>query len=95
MASSSLEKQVIELKDTIRLLNKTMESLQKSLDAALAREEEYLREKKNLQEQINYLTNKIYGSSSERRVKNSDIEGQQSLELFNEAEETADEELGL
>ena len=54
MASSSLEKQVIELKDTIRLLNRTMESLQKSLDAALAREEEYLREKKNLQEQINY-----------------------------------------
>ena len=92
MASSSLEKQVIELKDTIRLLNRTMESLQKSLDAALAREEEYLREKKNLQEQINYLTNKIYGSSSEKRVKNTDIEGQQSLELFNEAEEAADEE---
>lgn len=85
MSASSLEKQVIELKDTINNLNKAMATLQKSLDAALAREEEHLREKRNLQEQVDYLTNKIYGSSSEKRSKNSGIDGQ--FNLFDEAEE--------
>ena len=86
MAQSHLESQLIELKDTITTLNKTMKTLQESLDAALAREEEHVKKEKILQEQVEYLTQKLYGSSSEKRAP---IDGQ--LSLFNEAESTADE----
>ena len=46
MAATSFEKQIIELKDTIITLNKTMATLQASLDAANAREEEHLRKER-------------------------------------------------
>lgn len=85
MAATPLETQIIQLKDTILLLNRTVENLQKSLDAATAREEQYQKTEQNLREQIAYLTNKLFGSSSEKR--NAPIEGQ--LNLFDETEETA------
>ena len=85
MAATSIEKQIIELKDTIALLNKTMATLQASLDAANAREEEHLKKEKLLQEQVDYLKNKLFGTSSEKR--NTQIDGQ--LSFFDEAETVA------
>lgn len=82
MAANSIEKQIIELKDTIVILNKTLATLQASLDAANAREEEHIKNEKLLQEQVDYLKNKLFGKSSEKR--NAPIEGQ--LSLFDEAE---------
>lgn len=86
MAGSPLESQIIQLKDTIAALNKTVESLQKSLDASAAREEEHLKTEQNLKEQVAYLMEKLYGSSSEKRK--SVMEGQ--ISLFDEAEVEAE-----
>ena len=86
MASSAKELQLRELKDTISQL-KTMLSEQTELIRSLRLiiEEKSSREKE-LQEQVDYLTKKLFGTSSERR---SDvIPGQQ--ELFNEAETEQD-----
>lgn len=88
MAADPWESQIIELKDMIASLNRTVESLRpaQSLDAAMVREEEHIKKEKILQEQIAYLTGKLFGSSSEKR--NSQTEGQ--LGLFDEAEREAD-----
>ncbi len=89
MASNPLELQLRELKDLIIQLNNTVagqtemiQLLRKQLEEAQA-----LADKK--QEQIDYLTKKLYGSSSEKQKK--PIEGQITLEqiygqMFNEAE---------
>lgn len=71
----SKDLQLIEFKDTIKELNATVKNLNALLEAANERE-------RVLQEQINYLTKKLFGKSSERR--NDEVEGQQNL--FNEAE---------
>ncbi len=86
MASSAKELQLRELKDTISQL-KTMLSEQTELIRSLRLiiEEKSSREKE-LQEQVDYLTKKLFGTSSERR--SDDIPGQQ--ELFNEAETEQD-----
>ena len=82
MASNARELQLREPKDTISQL-KTMLSEQTELIRSLRLiiEEKSSREKE-LQEQVDYLTKKLFGTSSERR--SDDIPGQQ--ELFNEAE---------
>ena len=85
MAATLFEKQIIELKDTIITLNKTMATLQASLDAANAREEEHQRKERLLQEQIDYLKNKLFGTSSEKR--NAPMEGQ--LSFFDDVEDEA------
>ena len=69
MASSAKDIQLRELKDTVSQL-KTMVS------------EQTENHEKVLQEQVDYLTKKLFGSSSERR--SDDIPGQQNL--FDEAE---------
>jgi len=81
--------QLRELKDSINQLNTTIQAqtqmivaLQKSLDAASVREEEHHQQEAVLKEQIDYLTKKLFGTSSERR--DGRIDGQ--LSLFNEAE---------
>lgn len=81
--------QLRELKDSINQLNTTIQAqaqlitaLQKSLDAANVREEEHRQQEAAQKEQIEYLTKKLFGTSSERR--DDRIEGQ--LSLFNEAE---------
>lgn len=83
MASSAKEIQLLELKDTISHL-KTMVSEQteliKSLRLIIAEKSSH---EKALQEQVDYLTKKLFGSSSERR--SDDIPGQQNL--FDEAEQ--------
>lgn len=78
----SKDQQLIELKDTIKELNTTIRNLNALIDAANKREEEHLQKEQVLQEQIDYLTKKLFGKSSEKR--NDDFEGQ--LNLFNEAE---------
>lgn len=81
MASSAKDIQLRELKDTILQLNtmvyeqtELIKSLRLMIDEKSSRE-------KALQEQADYLTQKLFGSSSERR--SDDIPGQQNL--FDEA----------
>ena len=82
MASNAKDLQLRELKDTVSGL-KTMISEQTELIQSLRLiiDEKSSREKA-LQEQVDYLTKKLFGSSSERR--SDDIPGQQNL--FDEAE---------
>ena len=89
MAKDLRDRQLIELKDTIKELNATVKNLNALLEAAnkrdeenAKREEEHIKREKVLQEQVDFLTKKLFGKSSEKR--NNDIEGQ--LNLFNEAE---------
>lgn len=85
MAGNSKDSKILEYKDMINQLNKTIaaqteliQSLQKTLEADRL-------EKETLRQQIEYLTKKLFGASSEKR---KDIEGQ--LNLFDEAEQEAD-----
>ena len=87
MAKDYRELQLIELKDTVNELNTTIKSLNSLLEAANKREEEHIKREQILQEQIDFLTKKLFGKSSEKR--NDDIDGQ--LNLFNEAEATKTE----
>lgn len=89
MASSVKDIQLRELKDTILQLNtmvyeqtELIKSLRLMIDEKSCRE-------KALQEQADYLTQKLFGSSSERR--SDDIPGQQNL--FDEAETEQDPSL--
>lgn len=82
MASSAKDIQLRELKDTVSGL-KTMVSEQTELIRSLRLMlDEKSSHEKALQEQVDYLTKKLFGSSSERR--SDDIPGQQNL--FDEAE---------
>ena len=85
MAGNSKDSKILSYKDTISQLNITLaaqteliKSLQKTLEADRL-------EKENLRQQIEYLTKKLFGTSSEKR---KDIEGQ--LNLFDEAEQEVD-----
>ena len=98
MARDTKDIQFRELKDTISQLNSTIAaqtqlitSLQKSLDAANEREAEQAKQNAALKEQIDFLTKKLFGSSSERRL--DDIAGQ--LNLFNEVENCQHEEMSV
>ena len=82
MAGNSKDSKILAYKDMINQLNKTIftqteliQSLQKTLEADRL-------EKENLRQQIEYLTKKLFGTSSEKR---KDIDGQ--LNLFDEAEQ--------
>ncbi len=81
MAKDSRDRQLMELKDTIKELNTTIGNLNAMIKEANRREQEHLEREKVLQEQIDYLTKKLFGRSSE---KHAEIEGQFSL--FDEAE---------
>lgn len=85
MAGNSKDSKILEYKDTISQLNitlaaqtKLIKSLQKSLEADRL-------DKETLRQQIEYLTKKLFGTSSEKR---REIDGQ--LNLFDEAEQEAD-----
>lgn len=70
MASSAKDIQLRELKDTVSQL-KTMISEQTELIQSLRLIiDEKSRHEKALQEQVDYLTKKLFGSSSERRSDN-------------------------
>ena len=96
MAFNSQELQIRELKDLLLQLNKTVAE-QTKVNELLRKE---LEDAKTLldqkQEQIDYLTKKLYGSSSEKQKKSAD--GQITLEqifgqMFNEAEYHLDNDL--
>ena len=85
MAGNSKDSKILAYKDMINQLNKTIstqteliQSLQKTLETDRL-------EKENFRQQIEYLTKKLFGTSSEKR---KDIDGQ--LNLFDEAEQEAD-----
>ena len=85
MAGNSKDSKILAYKDMINQLNKTIaaqteliQSLQKTLETDRL-------EKETLRQQIEYLTKKLFGTSSEKR---KDIDGQ--LNLFDEAEQEAD-----
>lgn len=87
MASSAKDIQFRELKDTISQLNTTIRtqndlimSLQQMLEERNAREDEKDRIIANLQAQLEYFKQKLFGSSSEKR---NDLPGQ--LNLFSDA----------
>ena len=87
MASGAKDIQFRELKDTISQLNITIRtqndlitSLQKMLEDRNAKDDEKDRIISNLQAQLEYFKQKLFGSSSERR---SDLPGQ--LSLFSES----------
>ena len=88
MAQNPREIQIRELKDTIEQLTETIRLLNESLKSSQEREA-------ILQEQIDYLTKKLFGKSSEKR--NAQIEGQYSLfdEAENEADPSAEEPVAL
>ena len=81
MSDTAKDRQLIELKDLISELNQTIRTLQQTLSAMQEREAALQAERDNLKEQVDYLTKKLFGKSSEKRP---DIPGQ--LSLFNEAE---------
>ena len=83
MASSAKDIQSDELKDTIPQLNTTIRtqndlivSLQKMLEERNAKDDEKDRIISNLQAQLEYFKQKLFGSSSEQR---SDMPGQLNL----------------
>ena len=83
MAASAKDIQFKELKDTISQLNTTIRtqndlilSLQKMLEERNAKDDEKDRIISNLQAQLEYFKQKLFGSSSERR---SDMPGQMNL----------------
>ena len=88
-ASSAKDTQLREMKDTVSQL-KTMVSEQAELIRSLRLMiDEKSSHEKALQEQVDYLTKKLFGSSSEKR--SDDIPGQQNL--FDEAEMEQDPSL--
>ena len=79
MASSARDIQLRELRDTILQLNKTIEELRGVISAGQAREAQ-------MQEQIEYLTKKLFGTSSEKRRPRDENQ----ISLFDEAEQESD-----
>lgn len=86
MADNAKDIQLRELRDSITKLNTTIEVLTASVAAANAREAALAQERDALKEQVDYLTKKLFGTSSEKSA--IDIPGQ--MNLFNEAEQTYD-----
>ena len=81
LAANPREIQIRELKDTISQLNTTIKVLTETIEQGQKREAV-------MQEQIDYLTKKLFGRSSEKHI--TQVEGQMSIyDLFDEAEKEA------
>lgn len=85
MADRVRDIQLRELKDTIAELNKLIRTLQQTIEAANTREAALCQERDNLKEQIDYLTKRLFGTSSEKGK--CEVPGQ--LDLFDEPETEA------
>ena len=90
MAQSALELQLREAKDTIKDLRKMIELLQKTNEDLRKKDADLRQMLQTMQEQIDYLTKRLFGTSSERMENNPD-----QLKLFNEAEVEQDPALLL
>ena len=82
MSTSAKDTLIIELKDTISQLNATISALNLAVNTLNKQHEEDAEKNRILQEQIDYLTKKLFGTSSE---KTKDFPGQ--INLFDEAEQ--------
>ena len=82
MAQNARDLQNRELRDTIKVLNSTIEDLRKLLKESNEQNEA-------LHQQVEYLTKKLFGTSSEKRSHES--EGQ--ISLFDEVEQEANPEI--
>lgn len=82
MAQNARDLQNRELRDTIKVLNSTIENLRKLLKESNEQNEA-------LRQQVEYLTKKLFGTSSEKRSHVS--EGQ--ISLFDEVEQEANPEI--
>lgn len=85
MANNAKNSMIMEYKDTIRQLNNTIEAQSQLIVSRKEALNASTTAPQNLQEQVAYLTRKLFGTSSE---KCNDLTGQ--LSLFNEAEQEAD-----
>lgn len=82
MAKTSMESRLVEQSDMIIQLNKTILSLQQTIENFNTKEATLLQEIQTLREQNDYLMKKLFGKSSEKNQWT--VEGQ--MGLFNEAE---------
>ena len=89
MAQNAKDIQLRDLKDLTNELRETNRFLKKMLEESQKREEELKQERDNLKGQVDYLTKKLFGSSSEKGI--GQIPGQ--MDLFNEVEASADPSL--
>lgn len=88
MANNAQDLQLREAKDTIKELRGVIETLRKT-NEVMQKENAELRETMTqLKEQIDYLTKRLFGTSSERREDDPE-----QLRLFNEAEANQDKGL--
>lgn len=86
VAQNAKDIQLRELKDLLRELRETNQLLRKTLEETQKEKAVLLQERDNFKEQVDYLTKKLFGSSSEKGV--CEIPGQ--MNLFNEAESEMD-----
>lgn len=86
MAQNAKDIQLRELKDLLRELRETNKLLRKTLEETQKEKAVLQQERDNFKEQVDYLTKKLFGSSSEKGA--CEIPGQ--MNLFNEAEAEMD-----
>ena len=84
MAQNAKDIQLRELKDLLRELRETNKLLQKTLEETQKEKAVLRQERDNFKKQVDYLTKKFFGSSSEKGT--CEIPGQ--MNLFNKAELT-------
>lgn len=86
MAQNAKDIQLRELKDLLSELRETNKLLQRTLEETQKEKDVLRQERDNFKEQVDYLTKKLFGSSSEKGA--CGIPGQ--MNLFNEAESEMD-----
>ena len=77
MAQNAKDIQMRELKDLLSELRETNKLLRNALEETQKEKAVLQRERDNFKEQVDYLTKKLFGSSSEKGV--CDIPGQMDL----------------
>lgn len=90
MAQNAKDIQMRELKDLLNELRETNKLLRNALEETQKEKAVLKQERDNFKEQVDYLTKKLFGSSSEKGA--CDIPGQ--MNLFNEAESEMDPAAG-
>lgn len=86
MAQNAKDIQLRDLKDLLNELRETNKLLRKTLEETQREKAVLQQERDNFKEQVDYLTKKLFGSSSEKGT--CEIPGQ--MHLFNEAESEMD-----
>ncbi len=87
MATNAKDLQIMELKDTIAEQRQLISTLRAALDTSTAQIAELTEQTKLLNEQLEYMKKKLFGTSSEKRQLD------EQLNLFNEAEYESNPEI--